>query len=128
MWTVSPVREDGVRDDPVVVVGERGAITAVEWPGVGSSSWWLDGAHTALICNSRSVENNRVRAWLGAALRQGRQVFYMYATAEPVVRRWLTTLVGGDVLDSERVVLVDAERCHAETGDSRRRCGPGIGR
>jgi anti-anti-sigma factor len=91
-------------------------MTASERPRPGPPTRWLEGAHTALIHKSRRVENERVGTWMAGALNHGQQVFYKHAEPGPAVRQWLTTLLGSDVLDSYHVQLIDAARCHADTG------------
>ncbi|GAA4676998.1 hypothetical protein GCM10023215_06850 [Pseudonocardia yuanmonensis] len=100
--------------DPVV--GERGALSAGEEPGPGASTRRTEGAHTALIDRTSGVGNDRVGAWMAEAMSRRQQVFYKHAEAGPAARRRLAVLLGSDVLDSERVVLIDAARCHADTG------------
>ncbi|GAA4688154.1 hypothetical protein GCM10023215_25060 [Pseudonocardia yuanmonensis] len=99
-----------------LMVSERPAMTAGTGRGPAPAAGWLEGPHTALVHGSRRTDDERVGAWMTGALSRGRQLFYKHADLYATVRHRLTALLGGDVLASGQVTLIDAARCHAETG------------
>ncbi|WP_433505075.1 MEDS domain-containing protein [Pseudonocardia halophobica] len=98
-----------------ITIGDRRTMTADTGRGPTPATHWLEGPHSALVHRSRRTEDERVGAWMARELSRGRQLVYKYAESDPAVRHRLTALLGGDVLASGRVRLVEAARCHAET-------------
>ncbi|GAA2868844.1 hypothetical protein GCM10010472_27730 [Pseudonocardia halophobica] len=98
-----------------ITIGDRRMMTADTGRGPAPAVRWLEGPHTALVHRSGHAGDERVGAWMDRELSQGRQLFYKHTEPDPEVRHRLTALLGGDVLASGQVSLIEAARCHAET-------------